>query len=126
MDRAGRAAAALVRTRYPLAQRIAVVCGTGNNGGDGYVLARCCWQRRVARSTCSRPTRRCPRSGEAARACAAWQAAGGQMSIFNGDLPEVDLVVDALFGIGLTRRTARRPRGADRRRSTPKLRQCSR
>ena len=40
MDRAGRAAAALVRSAFPLAQRIAVVCGTGNNGGDGYVLAR--------------------------------------------------------------------------------------
>ena len=40
MERAGRAAAQLVLTRYPLAQKIAIVCGTGNNGGDGYVLAR--------------------------------------------------------------------------------------
>ena len=39
MARAGRAAAALVLRRWPLAQRILVLCGPGNNGGDGYVVA---------------------------------------------------------------------------------------
>ncbi len=107
MERAGRAAAALVRTRYPLAQRIAVVCGTGNNGGDGYVVARLLAEARREVFLFA-PDQTLPTQGEAAGACAAWQAAGGQMSIFNGDLLEVDLVVDALFGIGLTRR----PQGA--------------
>jgi NAD(P)H-hydrate epimerase len=102
MERAGRAAAALVRSRYPLAQRVAVVCGTGNNGGDGYVLARVLAESRREVYVYA-PDQALPSRGEAASACAAWQAAGGQMSIFSGELPDVDLVVDALFGIGLKR-----------------------
>jgi NAD(P)H-hydrate epimerase len=102
MERAGRAAAALVRTRYPLAQRIAVVCGTGNNGGDGYVVARLLAEARREVYVYA-PDQALPTRGEAANACAAWQAAGGQMSIFGGELSPVDLVIDALFGIGLTR-----------------------
>jgi hydroxyethylthiazole kinase-like uncharacterized protein yjeF len=40
MERAGTAVAAFVRLRYPEAKRVAVLCGTGNNGGDGMVAAR--------------------------------------------------------------------------------------
>ena len=40
MERAGSAVAAFVRLRYPTAKRVAVLCGTGNNGGDGFVAAR--------------------------------------------------------------------------------------
>ena len=39
MHRAGRAAFDALRGRWPAARRITVVCGGGNNGGDGYVLA---------------------------------------------------------------------------------------
>src|ERR1700756_2907893 len=40
MKRAGEAALRYLRTRWPMAHRILIVCGSGNNGGDGYVLAR--------------------------------------------------------------------------------------
>ena len=40
MKRAGEAALRTLRTRWPTAHSIVVVCGGGNNGGDGYVLAR--------------------------------------------------------------------------------------
>jgi len=40
MENAGTAVADFVLSRYPHAERIAVVCGKGNNGGDGFVAAR--------------------------------------------------------------------------------------
>src|SRR5260370_36660015 len=40
MKRAGEAALRYLRTRWPMAHRIVIVCGGGNNAGDGYVLAR--------------------------------------------------------------------------------------
>src|SRR5690606_34886765 len=40
MERAGRATFAALRHRWPEARRLAVLCGTGNNGGDGFVVAR--------------------------------------------------------------------------------------
>jgi ADP-dependent NAD(P)H-hydrate dehydratase / NAD(P)H-hydrate epimerase len=40
MENAGTAVASFVASRYPSAKRIGVVCGKGNNGGDGFVVAR--------------------------------------------------------------------------------------
>ena len=40
MENAGRGAAGLIGTHYPEAKKILIVCGTGNNGGDGFVCAR--------------------------------------------------------------------------------------
>lgn len=40
MERAGQAGWRHLLAHWPQAARIAVVCGPGNNGGDGYVLAR--------------------------------------------------------------------------------------
>lgn len=100
MSRAGAAAWRLLRERWPHVRRIGVVCGPGNNGGDGYVLARLAHEAgyHVALIALAEA-----RSAEARQAAAEWQAAGGRTQVFEAALPKVDLWVDALFGIGLTR-----------------------
>ncbi len=40
MEHAGAAVAAFVQRQYPAAKRVAILCGAGNNGGDGFVAAR--------------------------------------------------------------------------------------
>ncbi|HSM11701.1 MAG TPA: NAD(P)H-hydrate epimerase, partial [Lysobacter sp.] len=102
MRRAGQAAWRESLRHWPEAQRLLVVCGPGNNGGDGYMFARHAHQsgRRVSLMQWSDQP---PRSPLARRACDEYLAAGGSLAPFVAPLPEVDLVVDALFGIGLAR-----------------------
>ncbi len=102
MRRAGQAAFDLLRMRWPSARRIAVFCGSGNNGGDGYVLAKLA---REAGCEVFVTAIGAPRAGsEAAQACADWNAIGGEThGIESVEWPRADVHVDALFGIGLTR-----------------------
>ena len=66
MERAGEAALRALRSRWPTALRIVMVTGGGNNGGDGYVLARFA---QAAGLTVS--VLRCGAAGAAAWRCAA-------------------------------------------------------
>ena len=110
MERAGAAAYRSLRARWPQATRIAVVCGAGNNGGDGYVLARLAHadHREVTVIQVGTPVAH-------SDAALAWQQLQGHAihvtSEFSG-LASAELVVDALFGIGLNRRVEGSPRMA--------------
>jgi NAD(P)H-hydrate epimerase len=97
MARAGQAAWRCVLKHWPQARRIVVACGPGNNGGDGYVLAR--HAREAGRDVHVLRVAE-PDSPLAQRACAEYRAAGGAIADGVG---EADLIVDALFGIGLSR-----------------------
>src|SRR5215510_5363353 len=47
MTRAGEAALRTLRSCWPSTQNVVVVCGPGNNAGDGYVLARAAREQRL-------------------------------------------------------------------------------
>ena len=103
MTRAGEAALDLLGESWPAARRIVVLCGAGNNGGDGYVLARLAGAAGLSVSTAAL----CDVTGlkdDAARAYADFSAAGGVAGQFApGILEDGDLIVDALLGTGLDR-----------------------
>jgi len=102
MRRAGQAAWRDLLARWPDAMRVLVVCGPGNNGGDGYVLAHRALE--AGRDVCVvRLAEHAPRSELAHRAADEYAAAGGQINAFEHGLPPCDVLVDALFGIGLSR-----------------------
>ena len=99
MQRAGAAAWRELLAHWPQARRIAVACGPGNNGGDGYVLARHALESgREVQAMQLQP----PRTNPAKRACEEFAQAGGDLVAGLSAFAESDLVVDALFGIGLS------------------------
>ncbi|HEU4774423.1 MAG TPA: NAD(P)H-hydrate dehydratase [Lysobacter sp.] len=103
MRRAGRDGWRAVLQHWPAAQSVLVVCGPGNNGGDGYVLAKLAHEsgRRVR---VVRLPDHAPRTEPAGRACADYLAGGGEVVDFTSSgLPHAEVLVDALFGIGLAR-----------------------
>lgn len=105
MDRAGRALAAETVHRFP-AGSIAVVCGPGNNGGDGWVASRLLSElgREVVVAALREPSRL---SGEAAQAAQAAIAAGVRyvpvrcVEELERTINGADVVLDAVFGVGL-------------------------
>ena len=99
MARAGEAVAATARHLVPSGARILVACGPGNNGGDGYIVARS-----LANAGYRVEVAALEPSGEgsdASRAAAAWTGPVGGAAASRP--AEFDLIVDALFGIGLSR-----------------------
>ncbi len=102
MERAGQAAFALLRERWPEAHRIHVVCGPGNNGGDGYVVARLAHRQglEVALSQLGDTARV---RGEAAIHRQRYLDAGGCERLDDVVIEPCDVIVDAIFGTGLER-----------------------
>jgi len=100
MEHAGSAVALEASRLAPRHGRIAVLCGPGNNGGDGFVAARLLKQRGFFVDLgllCSPAALR----GDAAAAAKAWD--GEILPLDSVPLEAADLVIDALFGAGLAR-----------------------
>ncbi len=111
MENAGAALAESLRRQFPDWKRVIVVCGPGNNGGDGLVAARLLAGAGVAAAifTLGEPGDYRDDPAEnlvRARACGLVPAsifAAGGFAAFTRALSEADGIVDALFGTGLTR-----------------------
>jgi NAD(P)H-hydrate epimerase len=101
MKRAGEAALRYLRTRWPTAHRIVIVCGAGNNGGDGYVLARFA-QAAGLTVTVLAATEPSSLRGDARQAYEDLRASDGEVRPFAPEhLSAGDVIVDALLGTGL-------------------------
>ena len=103
MCRAAAAALLELRRRWPAARRVVVICGSGNNAGDGYALARLAMSAGLDAhvGTVTDPTRL---SGDAARAFEDWHSSGGATLPWRDAVAQgADVVVDALLGIGASR-----------------------
>ncbi len=99
MEAAGTAVADEIRRRWS-PRPVVVLCGPGNNGGDGFVVARrlrqAGWEARVALLG-----DRARLKGDAALNAGRWD--GAVVPLSTGALDGADLVVDAIFGAGLVR-----------------------
>ena len=100
MEAAGRAVAEAALREFPQAARILVAAGPGNNGGDGYVAARVLADagREVTLAALTPPG---TLKGDASLAARGWD--GPVSTLRQADPAAADLLVDALFGAGLTR-----------------------
>jgi NAD(P)H-hydrate epimerase len=103
MCRAGEASLQALSRHWPSVRSLTILCGAGNNAGDGYVLARlAAGDQYAVRVLSAVPTERL--EGDAARAHADWQSSGGQTEAFTANaVLDSDAVVDALIGTGLDR-----------------------
>jgi len=100
MNKAGLAVADEIATRHPVGRKVAVMCGPGNNGGDGFVAARILRQRgyRVRIGFLGDESKLAGDAAEARKQCSIslepWTA---ELIVWS------NCIVDALFGAGLVR-----------------------
>ena len=100
MENAGRGVANEVSARLPDASTVAVLCGPGNNGGDGFVAARHLMERgyRVRLGFDGDPAKL-----PADAATMAGRFAGAIEPLNDDLLADADVIIDGLFGAGLAR-----------------------
>jgi len=101
MLRAGQAAFDVARTAYPAARHWLILCGHGNNGGDGYVVARLAVAAGIRVTLLAQASDK-PLPQEALSAREAWLAADGVIHSTAIPWPQdADLIIDGLLGTGL-------------------------
>ena len=102
MKRAGEACYQVFKTHFPDVQRVLVLTGKGNNGGDGYVFAALAKDSGISVQLCQIGDA-AGLTGDAARARDAWLVEqGGINAIKQADFAAADVIVDALLGTGLS------------------------
>lgn len=101
MELAGQAALAVLQDSWPHAKQIIICCGKGNNGGDGYVLARLAHERGL-KPTIFAVSELTDLKDAALHAAQRCQQIGIPIQKFESGTPFIgDVIVDALLGIGL-------------------------
>lgn len=101
MQRAGEAAFQLASRAFPDSAHWLILCGHGNNGGDGYVVARLA-QAAGRRVTLLAVESDSPLPEEAQAAREAWLNAGGVIHAATVPWPDdISLIIDGLLGTGL-------------------------
>lgn len=101
MLRVGEAVFTLAQNCYPASRRWLILCGHGNNGGDGYVVARLAQSAGIAVTLLAVESDK-PLPEEAAQARDAWLNAGGVIHSPDIAWPKAcDLIIDGLLGTGL-------------------------
>lgn len=105
MENAGRAVASSILTEYPSAQKMAVICGAGNNAGDGFVIARHLIS--SGKDVSVHITQKKQRyKGDAKTNLDSLLEIGTDVRELEGKLPRIkdtEVIVDAIFGTGLDR-----------------------
>mgnify|MGYP001814785169 FL=1 len=100
MENAGRSVADEVSLRFPDASTVAILCGPGNNGGDGFVAARRLMERGYfVRLGFDGDPSALP--ADAAEMAARYS--GMQKPLDPALFDHADVIVDGLFGAGLAR-----------------------
>lgn len=101
MQRAGETAFNVARTAYPESSHWLILCGHGNNGGDGYVVARLAVAAGIHVTLLALESDK-PLPEEASAAREAWLNAGGVIHATDIVWPEeIDVIIDGLLGTGL-------------------------
>ncbi|WP_262966041.1 NAD(P)H-hydrate dehydratase [Methylobacter psychrophilus] len=103
MSRAGYEVFQCFRNKWPNTRSVAVFCGTGNNAGDGYIVAKLALEAglKVSVYALANPENS---KGDALTAYQNYSEAKGVIIPFQGDeLIDEDVIVDALLGTGLDR-----------------------
>ncbi len=101
MQRAGQAAADLAIERWPARKTVAIFCGSGNNGGDGYVMAAALAKKSVDVTIFQIGQ---PSTEDATRAANEAQSAQVEIRpVADFDPKNFKLVVDGILGIGMSR-----------------------
>ncbi|RLE80136.1 MAG: NAD(P)H-hydrate epimerase, partial [Thermoprotei archaeon] len=112
MENAGKSVADYVKSKYPNVRKIVVVCGLGNNGGDGFVAARhlaslgydvavvLVGDRRLIRTEIAKKNWEILEQMNFSVKLAEVKSES-DLSVLEKELEKADVVVDAILGVGI-------------------------